>query len=90
MQEHFVPSPLPIAIWKPWRQNLRRWGITHYVTALLQAAGPLTALAAQFIYLGEPFLSQGTKMTYWRSLANLLEDSEQQRLFIQYLQEKPL
>lgn len=88
MQEHFVPSSLPIAIWKQWRQNLRRWGIAHYTAALLKAVGPLTALAAQLIYLGEPFLGQGTKMTYWRSLASLLEDSEQQRLFIQYLQEE--
>ncbi len=90
MQEHFVPSPLPIAIWNQWRQNLRRWGVTHYVTALLQTAGPLTTLAAQLIYLSEPFLGQGTKITQWRLLANLLEDSEQQRSFIRHVQEKSL
>ncbi len=66
---------------------LRRWGGVQAVITLLEAFGPLTIVAAQFLYLGQPFLGRGEAQMSWQSLADLLEDSEQQRVFVQFLQE---
>ncbi|GAB4522821.1 MAG: hypothetical protein Fur0018_05080 [Anaerolineales bacterium] len=66
---------------------MSHWGITHHIAALLHAAGPLTVLGAQLLYLSEPFVAAGKTRTQWQTLAHILEDDEQQQLFIDYLLE---
>jgi len=87
MPSHSLPPVEIPPLWAHWRRTLRRWGGVQAVIALLEAFGPLTILAAQFLYLGQPFWGRGEAHISWQSLANLLEDSEQQRVFVQFLQE---
>jgi hypothetical protein len=44
-------------IWRVWVEKAHRWGFEDEIATLLEAAGPLTTLGAQMIYLAQPFLS---------------------------------
>ncbi|RMF50065.1 MAG: hypothetical protein D6755_01645 [Anaerolineae bacterium] len=85
MQEVQNVSNDILPIWERWKQTLRQWGGTQAAITVLEAFGPLTIVAAQFLYLGEPLFA--SRHRHWQSLAHLLEDSEQQRAFIRFLQE---
>jgi hypothetical protein len=74
--------------WPIWAHFLHRWGIDQPAAAILEAAGPLGLLAAQFIYLGQPLFSGAESHAKWSALAKLLE-SEQDRLsFASFLREE--
>jgi hypothetical protein len=76
-------------IWHSWAKALHRWGIGGGTAVLLEVAGPLTLLAAQAVYLGQPLLNgwlPGSKMT---ALAGMLDDPKNTQVFIQYLREAP-
>ncbi len=73
------------AQWEEWARFLQRWGIRQPASALLEAAGPLSILAAQFIYLGQPFLGQNTSL---KAFAQLLENREESRSFAAFLREE--
>ena len=76
-------------IWRGWANALRRWKIGGGTAALLEVTGPLTLLAAQAVYLGQPLLGgwlPGGKLT---ALAGMLEDPHKTQVFIQYLREAP-
>lgn len=76
------------SFWPTWASFLRRWGLDQPTAAMLEAAGPLGLLAAQFIYLGQPLFSGMNSHAKWNALANLLE-SEQDRLsFAAFLREE--
>lgn len=75
---------------KDWVQFLQRKGLDGLVAALLEAAGPLTLLLAQGIYLGQPFLGQLLPVGQWEVLAHLLEDREESRTFISFLRQEEL
>ncbi len=74
-----------LPVWEVWKQTLRRWGGVQAAITVLEAFGPLTIVAAQFLYLGQPLFAG--RNGHWQSLAHLLEDSDQQRVFIRFLQE---
>lgn len=74
-------------IWRVWARNLHRWGVNQWVAAILEAAGPLTFLGAQAVYLGQPLLMTAFPKDHIAALANLLEDSTQTRAFADILRE---
>ncbi len=74
-------------MWQVWAQNLHRWGVHDFVATLLEAAGPLTILGAQAIYLGQPFVESLIARNQLKALAGLLEDTNQTKAFIDFLRE---
>jgi hypothetical protein len=60
------------------------------VASFLESAGPLTLLAAQVIYLGQPLLGEVVPENRIEALVKLFEEPEATRSFINYLREEPL
>ena len=76
-------------IWRELALKLHQWGMQGWVAALIDAAGPLTLLGAQMIYVGQPLLRQVMPDRQIRVLAGLLEEPESARAFAAYLREEP-
>lgn len=76
--------------WEVWIKTLRHWGMQSLVASLLEAAGPLTMLGAQFIYLSQPVLNGIMPGRQVDALATLLEDPAETRQFIVSLRESSL
>lgn len=57
------------------------------MAALLEAAGPLSLLGAQFVYFGQPFLNFALPEDHIIALANLLENENQAQSFAALLKE---
>lgn len=76
-------------IWQVWAAALQRWGIQREVATLLEAAGPLTVLAAQAVYTGQPLFNLAVPGEYLDALARLLEEPTQAQAFATYLREAP-
>jgi hypothetical protein len=74
--------------WRIWAGNLHRWGIDGWMAAVLEAAGPLTVLGAQLVYIGKPLLQGFVPGDKLDSLALLLEDTTQTHAFIALLREE--
>ena len=74
--------------WPIWAQKLQRWGISEPIAALLDAAGPLSALAAQAIYLGQPLFGFTTTNSGWRAAAEMLANSQESRSFAAFLRQE--
>lgn len=72
-------------IWDQWAESLHRWGLQDFAASLLESAGPLTIVGAQVVYILQPFFGEGRLLNSLRSLANLLEQPEQVRDFVQHL-----
>ena len=66
---------------------LQRWGINNIAAFLLEAGGPINVLAAQVIYLGQPFLTRDVSSSHLQALADLIEDQDQARQFAAFLRE---
>lgn len=60
------------------------------MASLLEAAGPLTVLGAQIIFLGEPLLGPAVPQNRIDALVKLFEEPEATRSFIEYLREDTL
>jgi hypothetical protein len=75
-------------IWRGWAVILHKWGLNEVVASFLAAFGPLTLLAAQLIYLGEPVVNGLLPAGHSRALAGLLEDDEGRSAFIGILREE--
>ena len=69
------------AEWSKWAESLRRLKLDGLAAWFLEAAGPLTVLGAQAVYLTQPFI--GGKQL--RSLAFMLEEDEETQAFARYL-----
>ncbi len=67
--------------WSKWAESLRRLKLDGLAAWFLEAAGPLTVLGAQAVYLTQPFI--GGKQL--RSLASMLEEDEETQAFARYL-----
>jgi hypothetical protein len=74
-------------IWRCWARNLQQWGLNGWIAAFLDAAGPLTILGAQLVYISQPVLSWIVPEDHLITLARLLENQSNKELFIDYLQE---
>jgi len=55
---------------------------------VLEAAGPLTVIGAQLVYLGTPFLRPALTDAQCNALASLLEDRDETRAFTAFLREE--
>ena len=71
----------PRSEWQKWAESLRRLKLDGFAAWLLEAAGALTILGAQAVYLSQPFIG-GKKLD---SLAHLLEEDEESQAFVRYL-----
>ena len=73
--------------WVIWTNALRRWGLHNLAATLLEAAGPLTVLGAQAVYLTQPLLNSLVPQGHLEALANMLEDPTQTHQFTHLLRE---
>jgi hypothetical protein len=75
------------SLWQNWARFLQHWGIDGIAAYLMEAGGPLSILAAQAIYVGQPFLRQSMPEGHWLALADLFENHEEGHLFAAFLRE---
>jgi hypothetical protein len=71
--------------WPRWADSLRRHGLENIAAWALEAAGPLTVLGAQILYLSGPFLRPGLADEQRDALADLLENQEEALAFATFL-----
>jgi len=76
------------ASWPTWAEFLRRRGLESLAAWALEAAGPLTVLGAQVLYLGGPLLRPAMSNGQIDTLAGLLEDHSEALAFATYLREE--
>jgi hypothetical protein len=85
MQSRDVPSPRKE--WTRWVEALENWGLRDFTAWVLEAAGPLSLLGAQFLYMGQPFLRPLVSADGLGALAQILEDHEERQAFVGFLRE---
>lgn len=76
--------------WSSWAQNLQRWGLREPVASLIEAAGSLSILAAQLVYVGQPFISRLMSPEHSAELASMLENGKERQSFVSFLREENL
>jgi hypothetical protein len=76
------------ASWPGWADFLRRRGLESFAAWALEAAGPLTVLGAQALYLGGPLLRPALSNRSIEALASLLEDHSETQAFAAFLREE--
>jgi len=76
------------ASWPTWAKFLRRRGLESLAAWALEAAGPLTVLGAQALYLGGPLLRPALSNGQINALAGLLEDHSEAQAFAAFLREE--
>ena len=76
------------SLWKRWAHLLQRWGLQNVASFLLEAGGPINILAAEMIYLGQPFLNRAVPSSQLQALADLFEDRDQAKQFAAFLREE--
>lgn len=74
-------------LWPKWARFLQHWGVDGIAAFLMEAGGPLTVLAAQVVYLGQPFLRQSDSEGHLQALVDLFEDQEEGQMFAAFLRE---
>jgi hypothetical protein len=74
--------------WSTWAAFLREHRLDGLAAWLLEAAGPLTLLVAQFLYVGGPLFRPTFTPLQINGLARLLEDPQQARDFAAFLREE--
>ncbi len=74
--------------WPGWAAFLHRHGLENLAAWLLEAAGPLTVLGAQVLYMGGPLLRPAFSDAQRDALAGLLEDRDEALAFSAYLREE--
>lgn len=75
--------------WDSWARALERWGMRKAVASLLEAAGSLSVLVAQVLYLSQPLLSGAVSSRSLHAFAHVLENPADKRDFISFLREAP-
>ena len=74
-------------LWSKWAHFLHHWGVDGIAAFLIDAGGPLTVLAAQVVYMGQPFLRQSVSEGHLQALVNLFEDQKEGQMFAAFLRE---
>jgi hypothetical protein len=74
--------------WIDWAEFLHRHGLENLAAWMLEAAGPLTVLGAQLLYLGGPLLRPALTDRHLDALAGLLEDRDETLAFTAFLREE--
>ena len=72
-------------IWQIWVNTLHRWGVADLVASFIEAAGPLTIIGAQLLYIGSPILNGIITNGHLDALIGILEDDHQRDSFVNYL-----
>jgi len=85
MQAESFPEGHPL--WSQWALFLHRHGMENLAAWALEAAGPLTALGAQLLYVAGPLLRPALSTGQIDSLASLLENGDESRAFAAFLRE---
>jgi len=73
--------------WRVWARELHRLRLETWVATLLDAAGSLSILGAQAIYMSQPLLNRAIPDNHLSDLAGLLEEPERVRSFTDFLRE---
>lgn len=68
-------------------KTLHRWGVDNLVATLLEAAGPLTIIGAQAIYIGQPILAGVLPDEHLKVLAVVLEQDDEREAFVSFIRE---
>ena len=74
--------------WHIWADQLDRLGISDWVASMLEAAGPMTLLGAQMVYICQPFLNRAVPQLPFDSLLGLLEEPDQAQSFAALLRKE--
>jgi hypothetical protein len=74
-------------IWLAWANFLHRWGLQEWMASLLEAAGPLSLLGAQGVYIAQPFLKSTHMNDHLAALSRMLESKDETQAFVEYLRE---
>lgn len=74
-------------LWSEWKNYFSRLGIRHWVASVLELTGPLSIIAAQFLYIGAPFLGSIISPNRLDAFSRLLEEPAQVKAFAEYLKE---
>jgi hypothetical protein len=70
--------------WYQWAQTLQQYRLTGIFRFLLDATGPVRIIAAQSLYLSQPFF----RSSIIGQLAEVLEDSEKSKAFLDFVNNK--
>jgi len=73
--------------WPRWAKFLRGYRLDNLVAWALEAAGPLTVLGAQALYVGAPLLRSALTDPQCKALADLLEERNEALAFADFLRE---
>jgi hypothetical protein len=73
--------------WPRWAKFLRSHRLDNLVAWALEAAGPLTVLGAQALYVGSPLLRPALTEPQCKALADLLEEHSEALAFADFLRE---
>ena len=84
-----MEKTIPTEEQKHWRTRLQNAGLADVTAAMIEAAGPLSILAAQGLYLAEPLLNGFSRNSSVAKLAEILEDREKSQQFADMLR-KPV
>jgi hypothetical protein len=74
--------------WPVWAEFLRSRGLEALAAWALEAAGPLTVLGAQALYLGGPLFRPALPDGQIDALAGLLEDQREAQAFAAFLRKE--
>jgi hypothetical protein len=74
--------------WPAWAEFFHRRGLENFAAWALEAAGPLTVLGAQALYIAGPLLNPVVSNKQIEAFAHLLEDSHEARTFAAFLREE--
>ena len=80
-------SRAPIIPTGPIGRILQRNRLSGVAAGLIEAAGPLSIIGAQAIYLSQPVIGLGNQ---WQALAEMLENQDELRHFATFLREENL
>jgi hypothetical protein len=75
--------------WIVWARMFHRWGVSEPGASLLEAAGSLSVLFAQLLYLSQPLLSGAVSAGSLNDFAQVLENPTDRQKFISLLREAP-
>ncbi len=74
--------------WAGWARFLQLRGLGNLAAFFLDAGGPFKILAAQLIYMGQPFMRSSLPEGHLQALADILEDQELAKEFAAVLREE--
>jgi len=72
--------------WYQWAQYLQRYHLIGLFQFLLDASGPVRIVAAQSLWMTQPFVQN----SIISQLAEMLEDQEQSKAFLEYVNNREI